>query len=206
MKRISPAQISLLIAAGLGLSLVLASCLAVGGIYNSLKLRHERAFQRWETRKPAHYQYALKFNGSLTYQDYLVEVSGSHLVRLTDLNTGVGTDIPGLASTSFLPANAWIRTNLLIDDLFIRIRGATQTPDSVNAFFNRANPALYARFFEAGWMPSALATCIPAYPTVRYHPVYGFPEELQLSGNPCSAAVEYSAPVHIKIEAFRPLP
>jgi hypothetical protein len=206
MKRASPFQISLFITASIILGLVLVSCLATGGVYNSLVFRHERAYQRWQAVKPNHYRYNLAFLGDLTYQDYMVEVSGGNLVRLTDLNTGIGTAIPGTASTSFLPTNAWIRTNLLIDDLFTRIQGAIRRPKSFYALVSRTNPAFYARLSTTGWMPTGLATCDPPYPQVRYHPVYGYPEDLFLSGDPCTMMVEFNTPVRVKIDGFQPLP
>ena len=181
-------------------------CLFVGGFFNTFMYRHDRAYKFWETRKPDHYRYVLSLKGDLVYQDYLVEVSNGYLVRLTDLNTGVSTGIPGSASTSFLPSNAWIRMSLLIDDLFIRIEGATHPPMSMAAFVNRANPGFYNRLTNIGWLPPGLITCDPPYPRVSYNPVYGYPEDLELAGLPCTYEAEYNTRMHVTIEQFQPLP
>ena len=187
-------------------ALLLLVCFFAGGLYDTLRYRHERAFQRWESRRPDHYRYVLALKGDLTYQDYLVEVTAGNLVRLTDLKTGVSTGIPGSASSSFLQTNAWVRNSLLIDGLFIRIQGAIHPPTSVSAFMSRTNPAFYAGLSTAGWLSTGPVTCDPPYPRVSYNPVYGYPEDLQLAGQPCSYEVEYSTPVHLTIGNFQPLP
>lgn len=180
--------------------------LVAKGFYN-LQYRHELAFNRWETRKPNHYSYVLAFNGALIYQDYLVEVSGGNLVKLTDLITGISTtSIPQSAPTSFSQTSAWVSSNLLIDDLFLHIQGATRPPSSVGAFLSRVNPSLYGRFSSAGWIPLGVPTCDPAYPRVSYHPVYGYPEDLELPGSLCRGLIDAGIPVYIKIDAFQLLP
>ena len=195
--------------AGLAAGPVLAAvvtCLAGGWIVDSLHLRHQRAFQQWNQHRPYHYQYRLALLGTVTYQNYLVEVVDGNLVKLTDLGTGVSTSIPSAASTSFLFTNAWVRSNLLIDDLFMHIQSATRPPRSPTAFVGRANPSLYFRLVDHGWLERGLPSCDPAYPQVRYDPRYGFPADLHLAGDPCSTLAEQSSPVHLQIEAFQPLP
>lgn len=177
-----------------------------GMVYNQLYYRHVRAFQRWQGRQPYHYSYNLHFLGEVTYQSYQVEVAGGKLVRLTDLATGNTLEVPNTASSRFQPINAWIRNNLMINDMFIHIRGATRPPISMEALISRANPSFYQRLTASGWLPRVTASCDPAYPKVAYHPTYGFPEELFLAAKPCAVLEDYNYPVHLKIEAFQALP
>ena len=186
--------------------LVAIPCILGALVYNQLHYRHMRAYQIWQTRQPYHYSYVLDFLGDVTYQTYQVEVAGGKLVRLTDMTTGLTLDVPSSASSSFLPINAWVRNNMLINDMFIHIRGAIDPPISAKAFISRANPAFYTRLTSAGLLDPGFASCDPAYPKVEYHPMYGFPVELFLSEKPCSNLMEYNYPVHLKIEAFQVLP
>jgi len=190
-----------------GLALLAAlPCLSGAAVYNQLHYRHVRAYQRWQVRQPYHYSYILSFLGSVTYQTYQVEVLGGKLVRLTDMATGGTLDVPSSASSSFIPINAWVNNNLMIDDMFLHILADIHPPNSVKAFISRANPAFYTRLTAAGWLPNGIASCDPGFPQAEYHPVYGFPEELFLAGEPCTSLLEYSYPVHLKIEAFQVLP
>jgi hypothetical protein len=186
--------------------LVSLPCVFSGAAYNYLHYRHVRAYNLWVERQPDHYAYILNLLGSVTYQTYQVEVRAGKLVKLTDMNTGNSVTFSGPSATRFPPNNTWIGNHLLIDDLFLQIQTATRLPKSVQAFVQRANPVFYNRLSAAGWLPWGSVSCDPVYPKATYDPVYGFPEEVFLEGNPCASLDEASYPVHVKIEDLQVLP
>ncbi len=188
------------------IGLVVLPCLSGAAVYNQLHYRHVRAYRLWQLRQPNHYDYILSYLGSVTYQTYQVEVLGGKLVRLTDMATGNSLNMPSPASSSFIPINAWVNNNLMIDDMFHHILADIKIPSSMKAFISRTNPAFYTQLTATGWLPNGIASCDPAFPQAEYHPVYGFPEELFLAGEPCSTLLGYNYPVHLKVEAFRVLP
>jgi hypothetical protein len=191
------------ILAFLGAALLTGALLYRGAEH--LFLRHERAHQLWTARRPAHYRYTLILQGELMHQTFGVEVDQGRLVTLTDEFTGISMTIPPTVSTNFLPTNEWLRRNLLIDDLFSQIKVATRLPGAADAFLVRANPQLYFRFAQQGWLPKNRPTCEPNFPEVEYNAVFGYPEKLYLAGEPCMNE-EYTASVRLRIERFQALP
>jgi hypothetical protein len=140
------------------------------------------------------------------YRKYLIEVVNAEIISVKDAKT--------LAEVKFTPTSGhsnWagyhiLTTHLSIDDIFSYIRVSIVKPHSVKALFGRSNQDLYAMMVDSGLVSEGWQACQPGYPKVQYNRTYGYPEQLSLSGDPCSINVEENSPINIKIESFQILP
>lgn len=188
---------------GLG---VLAALILIGLAWNTLFYRHQRAYQRWQSHQPDHYRYQATIEKLFFTRTWQVEVQKGQVVSMIEIQpANAGDNQAWIKSASLAPLTVTDDTGL-IEPSFAAIRSATIAPGSPAEFMARVNPRFYQDFHQGSFLPGGWTACNPAFPRVRYHPVYGYPQEAFLYGLPCFASLELGSPASIKIENFQPLP
>jgi hypothetical protein len=184
----------------------LLACLAPVSVYDTLVLRHQRAYQRWLQRQPAHYRYQIRLDSPYLYIHYRVVVRAGKPVQVTNMLSGNAVNMTPNTANTYLPGYQTLVGHMLIDDLFGHIRYGTALPRSARGLIGRGYPTFYAGLVGAGWLPDGWQGCSPAFPKARYNRVYGYPEELTLFGQPCAGSSELRAAIKIQIHSFQVLP
>ena len=200
-------KIRLLTCLGVGLGLSILALLVAGGlVWNSLVLRHERAAQVWDTRKPPHYVYTVQVHNSFWTTRVQIEVLRGKIMGVIDLNTGQPANFLKMVPGSYLHTTNGIFGYLLIDQLFDHIELTHKTPRTWKAFVAKTNPEMYQMAAMNGWVDYYWMGCERSYPKVAYNKTFGYPERLRLSGTVCTTNMELMSPIEVWIESFQVLP
>ena len=193
----------------LGISLfifVTVVCLLAGWTVDTLYFRHFRAESLWERKEPPHYRYTIEVHSSVWFTHYQIEILQDEIISMINLDTGQPAEFWLVAPGGYLQPSSSLWDFLVIDKMFDQIGMATSLPRSPKSFAARLDPSLYAQAVSRGWVGSDWLGCEIAYPSVTYHPEYGYPLELHLPGNFCSWILEQKMPTSIKIQSFQKLP
>ena len=193
----------------LGIGLVLVACIGLGttGLtWYHLVYRHERAYQIWKQRKPAHYLYTVQVHSNFWTTQVQIEMRSNKIIGTIDLQTGQKADFFNMVPGSYLHETSTIWGYLRIDDLFNQIHIASKPSRTMKSLVARINPGWYYAAAMHGWVDYGWMGCEMAYPDVEYNPIYGYPERVLLSGNACSSVIELHSPVVISIDSFQVLP
>jgi hypothetical protein len=185
---------------------ILSAIFCVGQAVNNLYYRHQQAYQRWQSRQPDHYHYRIAIRKMMITRYWQVEVRQGKVVRMTEIQSSSEVEMQSWFQSTTLAPLTVSSSNDLIDATFIAIQKALVPARSPGEFMARLNPEFYQKALEVTILPGGWDHCNPPFPQVRYHPVYGFPEEALLSGLPCVASLDLGSPTRIMIEDFQLLP
>ena len=168
-------------------SALVLSC-AAGLIASALSLlpfEYQQARQRWEQRRPQHYEVDVAWADGWSSGYARVEVRDNRFIAGTDLNTGRALDPSRLADASYFAS---------IDNLF-KILDARMQPQ----WYWRVQLARHYPLL-AHWLDS----CVPPLTDVSYDPAFGYPADISYNNGWCSNTFfTYS---NVRVKRFRPLP
>jgi hypothetical protein len=181
---------------------LLVVCLGVGLAVDSFHMQHEQAAARWEQRQPYHYRYTVQVDGSFFTSKFRIEVRNKKIVHIMDANTGETAQTWRMAPGSYLIETGLIQQYIAIDRIFDQIQAGRKPPRTWTAFLYRLDPVKYTFLVDRDLLPRGSEGCDPAFPTVSYHPYFGYPEELTLGGNPCTMINELRNLIFIWITGF----
>jgi hypothetical protein len=177
-----------------GAAALLIACAAglMLGLLQPRLFRHQWARQRWEQRKPQHYEFEVSLTAiGFLNQHLRVEARDGQIVGGVDLDTGQPLDLNKLGFARAL------RDFLSIDSLFDLIDTQARRSPEWRQEIARYHPLL------ARWLN---VPCPEPLPDVAYDAEFGYPVGLHYRSNPCIAMLSIRTDVKVKIERFRPLP
>jgi uncharacterized protein DUF6174 len=179
----SPRRASLLLSCGA----MLMVCALIAGL-SALPLQERRARERWEQRRPQHYELVVQWNDSLGPPRHVrAEVRDQQLIAATDIATGQSLDLATLGAE---------RNVLEIDRIFDTIARQSRPVDDWRTQL--------ARYY---WLLSRwLNPCVTRLPDVVYDAEYGYPTSVRYHSNSCVDSLAFRMDTSIKIEQFQVLP
>lgn len=206
MKSWARSRVKFFTCLGIPLGLGVLFVLVIAGLLgNNLFYRHRRAYQLWQSRQPGHFSYQVTITKLMISRTWHVEVRQGRMVRMIEARAGETSGMESwIQATSFSPLSFSGGVDL-VEATFAAIQKALIPPRSLGEFMARANPMFYQNFVQQ-ILPGGWENCRPAFPQVRYHAVYGFPEEATLAGLPCVASLDLGSSITVQIENFQVLP
>jgi hypothetical protein len=168
----------------LGSGALVAICVA-GLALTLLPVRHEWARQRWEQRRPRHYELEVSWAHNWSFGHARVEIRDGRLVGGIDLDTGRSLEVNKRGSAAYFGS---------IDRLFALIEWQTRPAERWQDQLARYHPQLARR----------LNPCAAPLPAVRYDAEYGYPTDIDYYDTECIARFFNRSSVTIR--HFRPLP
>ena len=167
--------------------MLLVACIA-GGLLAALPLLpldDWQARQRWEQRRPAHYEVDVAWASGWSFGQARVELRDGRLVRGVDPDSGRPLDSGKLAEAAYFAS---------VDNLF-------QILD------RRLQPSWYWRVQLARhypWLAHRLDPCVAPLSAVSYDAEFGYPTAISYNDGWCTNTFfTYS---NVQIKRFRPLP
>lgn len=180
-----PAKLFLLASAAL-LAVGIAGALAV--VWPVLPIQQRWARERWQQRRPAHYELTVRWNDYAGLVHHLrAEVLRQHIVAVTNLDTGAQLDPRQLGGDQAM---------LDVDRLFESIAEESRPVVGWRAQIARYHPLL------ARWIDR----CVERLPDVEYNPQYGYPATISYHSDPCQDALAFRTDRRVAVEQLRVLP
>jgi len=166
---------------------MLLACVLIAAL-SALPFQQRWARERWEQRRPPHYELVVRWNDSLGPPHYVrAEMRDRQLIAVTDIATGRPLDLATLGAE---------RNLLEIDRIFDMIARQSRPNADWRTQLARYH-ALLARW---------LNPCVTRLPDVAYDAEYGYPASVRYHSNSCVDSLAFRMDTSIKIEQFHALP
>jgi hypothetical protein len=166
---------------------LLLACAATAAL-SALPFPQRWARERWEQRRPQHYQLVVLWNDSLGPPHHVrAEMRDRQLVAAVDITTGQPLDLGRLGAE---------RNVLEVDRLFDTIARQSRPSPDWRTQLARYHPLL------ARW----LNPCATRLPDVAYDTEYGYPISVRYHSSTCVDTLAFRMDTSIKVEEFHALP
>ncbi len=180
----TPRRASLLLLCG---GALLLACAVIAAL-SALPFQQRWARERWEQRRPQHYELVVLWNDSLSPPRHVrAEMRDRQLIAATDIDTGRSLDLARLGAE---------RNVLEVDRIFDMIARQSRPASDWRTQLARYHSLL------ARW----LTPCVTRLPDVTYDAEYGYPTSVRYHSSSCVDSLAFRMDTSIKIERFRALP